>query len=64
MQLCSLTEDNKILTEKAQKATSNASVIMFSNGDGGEKDFRFFKHGSATASQTKSQACACLSYSL
>lgn len=52
-QLYSLTEDNRILVEKIQKAKNNASVIMYGNGDGEEKDFLFVKHNSATASQAK-----------
>lgn len=77
MQLYSLTEDNRILVEKIQKAKNNASVIMYGNGDGEEKDFLFVNHNSATATQAKtfketvteplqkSQACVCyLSYSL
>lgn len=42
-----------MLMEKVQKATTNASVIMYSNGDGEENDFLFFKHNSATASEAK-----------
>lgn len=52
-QLYSLTEDNRILVEKIQKAKNNASVIMYGNGDGEEKDFLFVKHNSATATQAK-----------
>lgn len=52
-QLYSLTEDNRILVEKIQKAKNNASVIMYGNGDGEEKDFLFVKHNSGTATQAK-----------